>query len=524
MNAAASAPHSDQKESLSSGRKPDLTHMRVPTMVYNARACEYGVAKGYARGNFLRPTVSLREDFKRLRAYVAACLRHLGAITDAMEAHVALDPELVDDVGMMRAAYCSDEDQDLTGTVGPSGLPHLCGAVASLNMAVTQATRAGLLPADPGQPWVARARIEQEIERRTEELLVQERQEHQTELLRRHNDELAKLRCRCDSTPAPVREGSAGGDPRVAGSAIPQALPLSRKQIAACIRRETRDGADMVQFMLDTFRNVDGARTFEERTAACQWLADRGTGRPMPTELEARFMLDTFQNKDGARTFDERFEACQWLADHGLGEPVPMEELEAHLKRNGADDQPIPYTLTESRHRIDPSEPEPAQELWLAPAGDTRTQQELRNADAVALAAGGDAPATTLTDIVDAGAARFDQRPIERASVDARAELTESEPLAPWRSCPDRPHGEYDPACGICDAPERAVIFAGTPLGAPASGERITVQRAPATPSDACTRGQPLGDQPYCGTHDVPLDRAPRSGVELCRLTQREVA
>lgn len=146
----------DQKEGLTSARKPDLTHMRQPPLVYNARACEYGTAKGYDRGNYLRPMPCLREDFLRLRGYLRAVVSHAGQILDALEAHQAIDPKLEDEIGMRRAAYSEDTDPDQTGRVGPSFLPHACGLIASVNMAITQATRAGLLPEDPGQPWVSR--------------------------------------------------------------------------------------------------------------------------------------------------------------------------------------------------------------------------------------------------------------------------------------------------------------------------------------------------------------------------------
>jgi hypothetical protein len=59
-----------------------------------------------------------------------------------------------------------------------------------------------------------------------------------------------------------------------------------------------------------------------------------------------------------------------------------------------------------------------------------------------------------------------------------------------------------------------------------AARERDDVPAKPHEPqpaSDACVRGLPLGDQPWCATHDVALDRMPRSDVQRCRLTQREV-
>jgi hypothetical protein len=141
----------DMKEALGSGRKPDITHMRLSMIVYGSRACEYGSDK-YERSNYLRPNSGVLDaDFNRFRGYLRACVSHVMHTLDAMELHQAGDPELKDEDGMMVAAYAADLDP--CDKVGPSCLPHLCGAVASLNMAIEQATRSGLLPKDPGQPW-----------------------------------------------------------------------------------------------------------------------------------------------------------------------------------------------------------------------------------------------------------------------------------------------------------------------------------------------------------------------------------
>ena len=142
----------DLKEALSSARKPDLSHVRKSLMVYSARAHEYGSAK-YERANYVREASNQSADFERLRTYLGASLRHIMAALDSMELHQANDPGLQDVAGMCAAAFAADDDADTSGKVGPSGLPHLCGAVASLAMAIEQATRCGLLPADPGQPW-----------------------------------------------------------------------------------------------------------------------------------------------------------------------------------------------------------------------------------------------------------------------------------------------------------------------------------------------------------------------------------
>jgi len=147
------------KEALGSGRKPDLTNIRTPLMVYGSRACEYGSVK-YERANFLRATGDgphsepTPDDLHRLRTYLRAVMSHTMATLDAIERHQANDPKLADVAGMKRAAFAEDTDPDTSGKVGPSCLPHLCGAVASLNMGIAQAVDCGLLPADPGQQWV----------------------------------------------------------------------------------------------------------------------------------------------------------------------------------------------------------------------------------------------------------------------------------------------------------------------------------------------------------------------------------
>lgn len=148
----------DLKESLSSSRKADLTHVRQWFMRYGARSSELGCDK-YVRANYLRPvnppdTVGpTGKDFDRFRAYLRACVAHVTEVLDAMEKHQALDPQLVDVDGMKRAAYAVDLDVTPGAKVGASLLPHVAPAVSSLMMAIEQAILYGLLPADPGTPW-----------------------------------------------------------------------------------------------------------------------------------------------------------------------------------------------------------------------------------------------------------------------------------------------------------------------------------------------------------------------------------
>lgn len=149
----------DMKEGLTSARKADITHVRKAFLTYTARPCELGSVK-YERSNFLRPATPvaggapLAADFVRFRAYLRAAASHIVEALDAMELHQAGDPNLLDEDGMRRAAYAEDTDVTPGAKVGASRLPHVAHACASLMMAVTQATNSGLLPADPGTPWV----------------------------------------------------------------------------------------------------------------------------------------------------------------------------------------------------------------------------------------------------------------------------------------------------------------------------------------------------------------------------------
>lgn len=151
-------PLRDLKEGLSSARKPDITHVRTPFLNYTARSCEFGNFK-YERANYARPVsptpgTPAAADFQRFRAYLRAAASHIFHVLDAMEMHQSQDPELLDVEGMKRAAFAVDTDVTPGSKTGPSLLPHVAPACASLNMAITQAVNAGLLPADPGQTWV----------------------------------------------------------------------------------------------------------------------------------------------------------------------------------------------------------------------------------------------------------------------------------------------------------------------------------------------------------------------------------
>lgn len=73
------------------------------------------------------------------------------------------------------------------------------------------------------------------------------------------------------------------------------------KGVAELIMRETRDGAELVEFALATLRNVGpggpgtGNRSFDERWQAQNWLANYGIGRPL-VSIDIAAALATGEN------------------------------------------------------------------------------------------------------------------------------------------------------------------------------------------------------------------------------------
>lgn len=228
----------DLKEGLSSTRKPDITHVRIPFMVYTSRPCEYGGVK-YQRANFLRDAATpklerqrsepIAADWLRFRDYLRAAFSHIGLTLDAMEAHEANDPNLVDVAGMVRSAYAIDTDAPPGSKFPPSYLPHVAPACSSLNMAITQAVRFGLLPADPGQPWNEAERVDGDpiVLRETVAKALERSAPNPDPLL---SSIQAAMRLPCisepvfdfsDVEPKTPRAGDASPDPMKAGDPIP---------------------------------------------------------------------------------------------------------------------------------------------------------------------------------------------------------------------------------------------------------------------------------------------------------------
>jgi len=86
-------------------------------------------------------------------------------------------------------------------------------------------------------------------------------------------------------TPPPENRGASGRFV-VGMSGNPKGRPKSFNRL---IREETREGAELVAFMLGVLRNAKQATAY--RMAAAQWLADRGWGKAV-TILEADVTVD----------------------------------------------------------------------------------------------------------------------------------------------------------------------------------------------------------------------------------------
>jgi hypothetical protein len=57
--------------------------------------------------------------------------------------------------------------------------------------------------------------------------------------------------------------------------------PKGFRGVAKLIMEETRDGAELVEYALEVFRDQEGKRMPAQRWEALQWLSDRGLGKPL---------------------------------------------------------------------------------------------------------------------------------------------------------------------------------------------------------------------------------------------------
>lgn len=135
----------DMKHGLTSDR-PKMTLLCSDAAIYQVRATEYGADK-YARANFYGPAPDGVTPVDRFLGYVDATIRHLMAISQAIN--------VAKGTGGDQVAACATTDDKASGGFPPSLLPHAAHVLASMAIGIECAIQDGLLPADPGQPWKA---------------------------------------------------------------------------------------------------------------------------------------------------------------------------------------------------------------------------------------------------------------------------------------------------------------------------------------------------------------------------------
>jgi hypothetical protein len=91
------------------------------------------------------------------------------------------------------------------------------------------------------------------------------------------------------------------------------------------IREETRDGEEMVEYMLRVAR--DESETTKARSEAYTWLADRGFGRP--TQTEVRFSGDAMTESETIRELATRCSKAELDA--------MIEDVQERIRQKGGD-------------------------------------------------------------------------------------------------------------------------------------------------------------------------------------------
>jgi hypothetical protein len=124
-------------------------------------------------------------------------------------------------------------------------------------------------------------------------------------------------------------------------SGNPAGRPKGFAGVAKLIMRETRDGAELVEFALRTLR--DEGADMRDRLAAHAWLSDRGLGKPITTidlhataEVAGPTTIDvTAMTLAQRRAALEHVRALRALADPGMspGTVIDLREESSNVTR-----------------------------------------------------------------------------------------------------------------------------------------------------------------------------------------------
>jgi hypothetical protein len=134
----------DYKTALD-GQKPELGLIAKAPQIHIARTHQWGNFKYLEAGNYLRPPPEGMSDLDRFMKYLSGVRRHLEDVLDMCMRFRS------------RGRLAPSSAQEAVGTPDKeSGLPAIGAAATGLCIAIQQAVDAGLLPEDPGRPWLDR--------------------------------------------------------------------------------------------------------------------------------------------------------------------------------------------------------------------------------------------------------------------------------------------------------------------------------------------------------------------------------
>lgn len=147
----------DKTERAAGCPRPQMSLINYHGTVHEVRGAAYGADK-YFRGNYHGAPPDSVDPVDRFAGYIDAAGRHLLKIAQAINVAKGTG-------GDVRAA-CAIVDDEASGGFPPSLLPHISHAIAGLKIAVECGVHDGLLPADPGQPWMQHPMYQDVLARR----------------------------------------------------------------------------------------------------------------------------------------------------------------------------------------------------------------------------------------------------------------------------------------------------------------------------------------------------------------------
>jgi hypothetical protein len=138
----------------------------------------------------------------------------------------------------------------------------------------------------------------------------------------------------------------------------PTGRPKGTRNFANTIQVQTKDGEELVRFMLRVFRgNLAGTKVrLEDRMAAATWLADRGFGKPSQVQLltgDGGGLISLTEAKQAADDFRRRIVDLVARNETSPRDDVPDRWDERGLPASGkADERDESLLLTQRLGRL----------------------------------------------------------------------------------------------------------------------------------------------------------------------------